>query len=99
MVKPWRGKKPPSSLGGSKDSEEGSKTSLLRQETLITKGFISLKNRDFLSLKKRDQLLASKITILVIDLSDIIGKHIDKVAGAKQAVEEVGFFQVVNHRI
>jgi hypothetical protein len=41
----------------------------------------------------------TQITIPVIDLSDIVGRRADKVAGVRRAVEEVGFFQVVNHGI
>ncbi|KAE8022541.1 hypothetical protein FH972_008332 [Carpinus fangiana] len=41
----------------------------------------------------------TQITIPVIDLSDIVSRRADKVAGVRRAAEEVGFFQVVNHGI
>jgi hypothetical protein len=41
----------------------------------------------------------TQITIPVIDLSDIVGRRADKVAGVRRAAEEVGFFQLVNHGI
>ncbi|XP_059445783.1 1-aminocyclopropane-1-carboxylate oxidase homolog 1-like [Corylus avellana] len=41
----------------------------------------------------------TQITIPIIDLSDIVSRRTDKVAGVRRAAEEVGFFQVVNHGI